>query len=97
MAKKTSPKLFFMAGKIKWRGIPKGWEKPEEEAAYDALIKQSDFIVESDLQEFSLADSKTVKQDIQTMKKVLLEPYFRAAQNANHFQNATTHIHPHIC
>jgi hypothetical protein len=87
MAKKSGPKLFFLTGRLQLRGIPKRWEKPDTEAKYEKQIKGSDFLVEEDLKTYGLDTSPTVKEDVQDLRNLLLEPFFRANQKAKHYQN----------
>jgi hypothetical protein len=87
MATKPEPKLFFLTGRLKWGGISPYWVKPDNEAEYQKEIERADFVVDNDLKTRRLDNSSTVTQDLQDLKDYLLEPYFRAAQKAKHFQN----------
>jgi uncharacterized protein DUF4231/conflict system pore-forming effector with SLATT domain len=87
MAKSSRPKLFFVARMPKWRGIPEQWEKPENDDAYQERIKKSDFIVQEDLEQFGLNQSKTIIADLQDLHEYVLERYFRSDQKAKHYQN----------
>jgi hypothetical protein len=87
MATKSQPKLFFLNGRLQMRGIPKKWDKPDSEAQYEKQIKASDFLIEDDLKTYTLDASPTVKEDVQDLRRLLLEPFFRSNQKAKHYQN----------
>jgi hypothetical protein len=79
--------LFFLRRAPKWLGVPKEWEAPQDEAAFQQTLQWDDFITASDLPPEEAAKHPVIQQDLIDLRQYLVPTFYEMSQKSKYYQN----------
>jgi hypothetical protein len=79
--------LFFLRRAPKWLGVPKEWEAPQDEAAFQAQLQWDDFITAKDLPTEEATKHPVIQQDLIDLRQYLVPTFYEMSQKSKYYQN----------
>jgi hypothetical protein len=79
--------LFFVRRAPKWLGLPKEWDAPESEEAFQQLLQYDDFLSANDLSAEEAAKHPVIVQDTTDLRQYLIPTFYEMSQKSKYYQN----------
>jgi hypothetical protein len=79
--------LFFVRRAPKWLGLPKEWEPPQDETAFQQQLQYDDFISLNDFPTEEVGKHPVIVQDTVDLRQYLIPTFYEMSQKSKYYQN----------